>query len=84
MDNGLAMVIVAVVTAVGGVIVAVIHSARKENRNDHALVSDSLVRLTDIALRTEDKVDTVAVELHDHLEGHNDGEHRRLGQTDKG
>jgi len=84
MDNGLAMVVVAVVTAVGGVIVAVIHSARKENRNDHALVSDSLVRLTGIALRTEGKVDTVAVELHNHLEGHDEVKLGRLGQTDKG
>lgn len=70
MDNGLAMVTVAVVTAVGGVIVAVIHSARKENRQDHAVVADNLTRLTQIALRTEDKVDTVKDELHSHLDWH--------------
>lgn len=70
MDNGIAMVVVATITAVGGVVVAMVHSARKENRADHAVVADNLVRLTQIALRTEGKVDTVKEELQEHLDWH--------------
>jgi hypothetical protein len=73
MDNGLAMVIVAVVTTVGGIVVAVIHSFRKENRKDHAEVSSGLLSLSLIALRTEQKVDTVKDELHEHLGWHSGG-----------
>lgn len=70
MDNGIAMVVVATITAVGGVVVAMVHAARKENRADHAVVADNLVRLTQIALRTEGKVDTVKEELQEHLDWH--------------
>jgi hypothetical protein len=73
MDNGLAMVVVALVTTVGGIVVAVIHSFRKENRKDHAEVSSGLLSLSLIALRTEQKVDTVKDELHEHLGWHTGG-----------
>ena len=80
MDNGLAMVLVAVVTAIGGVIVALIQGLRRENRDDHAVVQERLSLLSTIAMRTENKVDTVKDELADHLDWHkgdNDGEVRR-------
>lgn len=81
MDNGIAMVVVAVITAIGGVVVAMIHSARKENRADHAVVTDNLVRLTQIALRTEGKVDTVKDELHAHLDWHTGEDNGRTRQS---
>jgi len=70
MDNGLVMIIVALIGAVGGVMVALIQVMRRENRNDHAEVAQTLVELTGIAIRTEGKVDTVKEELHDHLDWH--------------
>jgi hypothetical protein len=72
-DNGLAMVAVAVVTAIGGVIVALIQGLRKENREDHAVVQERLSLLSQIAMRTENKVDTVKEELADHLDWHKGG-----------
>jgi hypothetical protein len=52
-------VTVAVITAVGGVIAALIQSLRKENRDDHAVVSDALTRI-------ENKVDG---HIRDHATG---------------
>ena len=42
MDNGLAMIAVAAVTTVGGIIVAILQTFKKENREDHAMVLDAL------------------------------------------
>lgn len=70
MDNEMAMILVAVITTVGGILVALIQSLRKENRDDHAVVQWSLERLAVIAERTEDKVDTVREELEEHLTWH--------------
>ena len=50
---------VAVIAAVGGVLAALVQSMRKENRDDHALVADSLNRI-------ENKLD---VHIADHLKG---------------
>lgn len=80
------MVAVAVVTAVGGIIVALIQGLRKENRADHAVVQERLSLLSQIAMRTENKVDTVKEELADHLDWHkgdSDGEVRRGTQERK-
>lgn len=52
-------VIVAVIAAVGGILAALVQSMRKENRDDHALVSDSLNRI-------ETKLDN---HIDDHLKG---------------
>ena len=52
-------VIVAVIAAVGGVLVALVQGMRKENRDDHAIVSDSLNRI-------ETKLDK---HIDDHLTG---------------
>jgi len=70
MDNEMAMILVAVITTVGGILVALIQSLRKENRDDHEVVAWSLERLAVIAERTEDKVDTVKDELEEHLTWH--------------
>jgi predicted histidine transporter YuiF (NhaC family) len=52
-------VVVAAIAAVGGVIVALVQSFRKENRSDHQMVVDSLNRI-------EGKVDD---HIRDHARG---------------
>lgn len=52
-------VIVAVIAAVGGILAALVQSMRKENRDDHAVVADSLNRI-------ETKLDN---HIDDHLKG---------------
>lgn len=53
------MIIVAVVGAVGTVLAALVQAMRKENRNDHAIVADSLNRI-------EVKIDG---HINDHAKG---------------
>jgi hypothetical protein len=48
MDNA---VVVAVISVIGGVLVALIQSGRKENKRDHSMVVDGIVRI-------ETKIDT--------------------------
>jgi hypothetical protein len=50
---------VAVITAVGGVLAALVQALRKENREDHATVAGALNRI-------ENKVDT---HIRDHATG---------------
>ena len=83
MDNGLAMVAAAVVAAVGAVVVALIQTLRKENREDHAVVQNSLAVLSRIAIRTENKVDTVKSELEEHLQSHKGDLGGEVGRTVK-
>lgn len=75
MDNSFAMIIVAVITAVGAIIVAVIQNLRKENRQDHNIVQNQLKHLYGVATRTETKVDKVKDELVSHLSWHQGGIH---------
>ena len=51
--------IVAVIAATGGVLAALVQSMRKENRDDHAVVADSLNRI-------ETKLDN---HIDNHLKG---------------
>ena len=67
------MVLAAFVAAVGGVIVSVIQSLKKENRQDHASVQSALRHIYNVATRTEDKVDSVKSELNKHLSTHKEG-----------
>lgn len=53
------MIIVAVVGAVGTVLAALVQVMRKENRDDHAIVADSLNRI-------ETKIDG---HINDHAKG---------------
>lgn len=53
------IVLVAVIGAVGTVLAALVQAMRKENRDDHALVADSLNR---IETKLDDHID-------DHLKG---------------
>ena len=52
-------IIVAVIAAFGGILAALVQGLRKENRDDHAVVADSLNRI-------ETKLDN---HIDDHLKG---------------
>jgi hypothetical protein len=52
-------IIVAVIASMGGVLAALVQSMRKENRDDHAMVGQSLDRI-------ENKLDS---HINDHLKG---------------
>lgn len=57
MDMGIAAVVVATLTTIGGVIVALIQSSRKENREDHALVVEQLRHVYKAVVKVDEKVD---------------------------
>jgi hypothetical protein len=70
MDGGWALILSAVVTAVGGVIVTVIAQFRKENQEDHATVAGMLQHVFSSVGRVEVKVDKVAEDLEGHIKEH--------------
>ncbi len=70
MDANAALIIAAAVTAVGGIIVAIIQQFRKENHTDHQVVVGLLHVLRKSQIRVEDKVDRVDERLSNHLEFH--------------
>jgi len=69
-DANAALIIAAAVTAVGGIIVAIIQQFRKENHTDHQVVVGLLHVLRKSQIRVEDKVDRVDERLSNHLEFH--------------
>ena len=70
MDAGWALILSAVVTAVGGVLVTVISQFRKENRTDHSDVMSVLRIMSKGIGRVETKVDKVDGRLTNHLISH--------------
>ena len=70
MDGGWALILSAIVTAVGGVIVTVIAQFRKENRTDHSDVMSVLRIMSKGIGRVETKVDKVDGRLTNHLISH--------------
>ena len=70
MDGGWALILSAVVTAVGGVLVTFIAQFRKENKSDHAVVAGMLQHIYRSVGRVETKVDKVEKKLNDHLGDH--------------
>ena len=70
MDANAALIIAAAVTAVGGIIVAIIQQFRKENHTDHQVVVGLLQVLRKSQMRVEDKVNQVDERLSNHLEFH--------------
>jgi hypothetical protein len=66
MDSGVAAIIVGSITAVGGIIVAFIQAARKENHQDHAKVESSLFQIGAAIGRVDSKLDR-------HIEDHEKG-----------
>lgn len=73
MDGGWALILSAVVTAVGGVIVALVTVLRKENKADHAVVRGFVTHIFESVDRVETKVDKVDSMLADHLTSHRNG-----------
>ena len=67
MDGGWALILSAVVTAVGGVLVTLIAQFRKENKSDHAVVAGMLQHIYRSVGRVETKVDKVEKKLDDHI-----------------
>ena len=65
MDSAIAAIIVALITTVGTVMVALFNSLRKENREDHNVVTDKLQELKDDVKHIDDKLD-------DHISWHLD------------
>jgi len=70
MDGGWALILSAVVTTVGGVLVALIAQFRKENKNDHAIVAGMLSHIYKSVGRVETKVDKVEKKLDNHINDH--------------
>jgi DNA anti-recombination protein RmuC len=70
MDGGWALILSAVVTTVGGVLVALIAQFRKENKNDHAIVAGMLSHIYRSVGRVETKVDKVEKKLDNHINDH--------------
>lgn len=70
MDQGYAMIIVAVITTVGAILVAIMQKGRKENREDHALVVDQLRFINKNIDRVSYKVAKVDVKLDQHIQDH--------------
>lgn len=81
MDANAALIVAAAVTALGGVLVAVIQQFRKENHTDHQVVVGLLHVLRKSQQRVEDKVDRVDERLDKHLEFHLDGGMLDNGRT---
>lgn len=65
MTDPTAVVVAALIAAVGSVLVAVIHSFRRENRRDHGVVMTQLSQIHRSVDRLDGKVDR-------HLEWHAD------------
>jgi hypothetical protein len=73
MDGNWALIVAAVVTAVGGILVAVLQQFRKENAVDHQVVIGMLKLVHRSQNRVEDKVQRVDERLSNHLESHLSG-----------
>jgi hypothetical protein len=70
MGGDWALILAAVVTAVGGIIVAAIQKFRSENHTDHQVVLGMLKILHKGQQRVEDKVERLDERLDNHLEFH--------------
>jgi hypothetical protein len=77
------MILAAVVTAVGGIIVAVIGVARKQDSREHGLVMD-MIRIVHISQRKiERSVEKIDDRLNEHLEHHKAQERLDNGRVDQ-
>jgi hypothetical protein len=75
MDAGVAAVLVGVITAIGGIVVAVIQltGLRNENKADHAVVQGQLATILNSVFRVHSKVDGVTDRLDKHIQEHSEG-----------
>jgi hypothetical protein len=63
-------VVVAIISLVGGVIVALIQQSRKENKQDHNVVAELLHDVHKDVTKIERKLDHVEDKLDDHIQEH--------------
>ena len=70
MDGGWALVLSAVVTAVGGIMVTLLAMVRKENKDDHAVVAGMLQHVFKSVGTVETKLDKVSDSLKEHINSH--------------
>ena len=68
MDANAALIVAAAVTALGGILVAVIQQFRKENHTDHQVVLGMLKVLHKGQNRVEGKVERLDERLTNHIE----------------
>jgi hypothetical protein len=75
MDAGVAAVLVGVITAIGGIVVAVIQliGLRSENKADHAVVQGQLASILNSVFKVDSKVDGVTDRLDRHIREHSEG-----------
>jgi hypothetical protein len=69
-DGNWALILAAVVTAVGGIIVAVLQQFKKDNAQDHQVVLGMLKILHRGQQRVEDKVERLDERIDNHIEFH--------------
>lgn len=72
MDGGWALVISALITAIGGIAVVVFTQMKKENKHDHAVVAGMLQHIYRVAARVETKVEKVDSKLNSHIKDHSE------------
>jgi hypothetical protein len=70
MSQAWAVVIASIVTASGGLMVALVNKFRKENHRDHEVVTGMLKIMHRAIQRTEIKLDKVDDRLTNHIESH--------------
>lgn len=63
MSAAYASIAVALITAIGGILVAIIQKFRKENKTDHHMVRDILVTL-------KDDINNVSEKIDEHIQWH--------------
>jgi len=76
-DQGLAAVMVGLLTAVGGIIVALIQRARRESRDDHAMVSQQIAHVFRSLTRVEDL-------MHGHIRWHKEAQREQAQRSNQG
>jgi len=63
-------IVVAIITIIGGIMVALIQQSRKENKIDHNVVAAMIKDVHKDVVKVEDKLEHVEVKLDDHIKEH--------------
>ncbi len=76
-------IIVAIISLVGAVMVALIQKSRKENKQDHNTVAQLLEIVHHDVSKVEDKLDSVKVKLDNHISDHKTDKIQKIKQQVK-
>jgi len=63
-------IVVAIITIIGGIMVALIQKSRQENKIDHSVVATMIKNVHKDVVKVEDKLEHVEVKLDDHIKEH--------------